>query len=123
MEAGPQFGLMYKSWIEFRSDIEGKDATIKEYNKDQINKLDVGMMAGFGYTLFKGTGWTFGVKYYYGFVNVYKDRKGTKNSSIFVKMNIPIGAGEVAQKKAAEKAAKKKAKKEERALEKEKKGQ
>ncbi|NOX86228.1 MAG: PorT family protein, partial [Chlorobi bacterium] len=121
VEAGPQFGLMYKSWVEFESDIDGKDAIIKEFNKEKINKLDAGIMVGLGYTLFKGTGWTFGAKYYYGFVNVYKERQGTKNSSIFLKMNIPIGAGEAAQKKAAEKAAKRKAKKEEKRLKKEQK--
>ena len=118
VEAGTQFGLMYKSWIEFESDIEGKDAIIKEFNKEKLNKFDVGIMVGLGYTLFKGTGWTLGAKYYYGFVDVYKERSGTKNSSIFLKLNIPIGAGEVAQKKAADKTAKKKAKK----LEKKKKG-
>lgn len=92
-ELGPQFGLMYRSWVEFESDIEGRDAIIKEYNRDNINKIDVGIMVGLGYTLFKGTGWTFGAKYYYGFVDVYKDIKNTKNSSIFIKVNIPIGAG------------------------------
>ncbi len=114
VEAGPQFGLMYKSWVEFESDIDGRDAVIKEYNKEKINKFDVGIMVGFGYTLFKGTGWTLGAKYYYGFVNVYKGVPGTKNSSIFLKLNIPIGAGEKAKQKAAEKAAKKKARKEEK---------
>ena len=99
VEAGPQFGLMYKSWVEFDADIDGKDAIIKEYNKEKINKLDAGIMVGLGYTLFKGTGWSLGAKYYYGFVNVYKDRKGTKNSSIFIKLNIPIGAGEKPKKK------------------------
>ena len=123
VEAGPQFGLMYKSWVEFKSDIDGRDAVVKEYNKDMINKLDAGVMIGLGYTLFKGTGWTFGAKYYYGFVNVYKDRKGTKNSSIFLKINIPIGAGEKAKQKAAERAAKKKAKKEAKELEKKKNGE
>ncbi len=98
-EAGPQFGLMYRSWIEFDSDIDGKDAIIKEYNKDKINRIDAGAMVGLGYNLFKGTGWTIGVKYYYGFVDVYKDIPGTKNSSIFVKLNIPIGAGEKPDKK------------------------
>jgi len=123
VELGPQFSLMYKSWVEFKSDIEGRDVIVNEFNKDEINKLDVGLMVGLGYTLFKGTGWTLGAKYYYGFVDVYKDIPGTKNSSFFLKMNIPIGAGEGAQKKAAEKAAKKKARKEERQLGKEKKGE
>jgi hypothetical protein len=99
-ELGPQFGLMYKAWVEFNSDLEGRDATIKEYNKEKINRLDAGIMAGLGYTLFKGTGWTIGAKYYYGLVNVYKDRSGTKNSSFFLKLNIPVGAGKAAEKKA-----------------------
>ncbi len=118
VEAGPQFGLMYKSWVQFEGDVEGGDAIIKEYNKDKLNKLDAGFMVGLGYKLFKGTGWTIGAKYYYGFVNVYKGQPGTKNSSVFLKLNIPIGAGEVAKKKAAEKAAKRKAKKEEKQLKK-----
>lgn len=117
-ELGPQFSLLYNSWVEFESDIEGRDAIIKEYNKDKINKLDVGLMAGIGYTLFKGTGWTIGAKYYYGLVNVYKEIPGTNNSAFFIKLNIPIGAGEKAQEKAAEKSVKKKAKKEQRELDK-----
>ena len=91
-ELGPQFGLMYKSWVQFDSEVEGRDAIIKEYNKEKINKIDAGIMIGAGYTLFKGRGWTFGAKYYYGFVDVYKDVSNTKNSSIFLKVNIPIGA-------------------------------
>lgn len=92
VEVGPQLGLMYKSWVEFNSDIEGTTATISEYNEDMINKFDAGMMAGLGYTLLKGNGMTMGVKYYYGFIDVYKGRSGTKNSSLFLKLNIPIGA-------------------------------
>lgn len=92
VEVGPQLGLMYKSWVEFNSDIEGTTATISEYNEDMINKFDAGMMAGLGYTLLKGIGMTIGVKYYYGFIDVYKGRSGTKNSSLFLKLNIPIGA-------------------------------
>ncbi len=98
-ELGPQFGLMYKSWIEFNSKIDDLDAIIKEYNRDQLNKIDAGVMIGLGYTLLKGTGWTFGAKYYYGFVDVYKDIADSKNSSFFLKLNIPIGAGKNVPKK------------------------
>ncbi len=97
-EAGPQFGLMYKAWIEFESDIEGKEAIIKENNKDKINRIDAGIMGGLGYKFRKGPGWTIGAKYYYGFVDVYKEKAGTKNSSIFLKLNIPIGAGDKTEK-------------------------
>jgi hypothetical protein len=91
LELGPQFGLMYKSWVEFEADVDGSDAIFKEYNREKINKLDAGIMIGLGYTTLRGKGWTLGVKYYYGFVDVYKDHSGTKNSSFFVKLNIPIG--------------------------------
>lgn len=111
VELGPQFSLLYKSWVEFNSDVDDKDMVIKEYNRDKINKIDVGIMVGAGYRLFKGTGWTLGAKYYYGFVNALKGIPNTRNSSIYLKVNIPIGAGEVAKQKSAEKAAKKKERK------------
>jgi hypothetical protein len=91
-EAGPQIGWRRKSWVEFNSDIDGKDARIREYNKDMINQMDVGAAAGLGYQLLDGKGITIGIKYYYGFVDVYKDKSGTKNNSLFVKVNLPIGA-------------------------------
>lgn len=97
-ELGPQFGLMYKAWVEFDADVDGKEAVIKEKNKEKLNRIDAGITVGLGYTLFKGTGWTLGAKYYYGFVNVYKDISGTKNSSIFLKLNIPVGAGKKPEK-------------------------
>ena len=97
--AGPQLGLMYKSWIEFNSDIDGHDATIKDYNREDINKIDAGIAVGLGYRLFKGTGWTISAKYYYGFVDVYKNISGTKNSSIFMELCIPVGAAKKAPKK------------------------
>ena len=114
-EAGPQFSLMYKSWVEFNADVDGKDAILKEYNKDKINKVDAGVMAGIGYKLLKGTGWTLGAKYYYGFVNVFKGISGTNNSSFYLKLEIPIGAGEKAQKKKEEKK-KQKAEKNEKSI-------
>jgi len=93
LEAGPQFGLMYDAWVEFNSDLDNKEGRIREYNKDNINRFDAGIMVGVGYKLNKINGMTFGVKYYYGLLDVYKDRAGTKNSSIFLKMTVPIGAG------------------------------
>ena len=92
IEGGPQFGLMYDAYVEFNSDVEGKSARIRDDNKDMINRLDAGIMGGFGYTLLRGMGISFGVKYYYGFVNVYKGESGTNNNTLFLKLNIPIGA-------------------------------
>ena len=94
LEAGPQFGLMHNAYVEFESDVEGKDIRVREYNKDKIQIFDGGIIAGMGYTLLKGTGVTIGVKYYYGFGNVYKEKTGTRNRSLFLKLNIPIGGSQ-----------------------------
>ena len=93
-ELGPQFGLMYRSWMQFHSELNGSEAIIKEFNKEKLNKIDAGAVIGLGYRLFNGTGWTIGVKYYYGFIAVYKDIAGSNNSSFFVKVNIPVGVGD-----------------------------
>lgn len=99
LEGGPQFGWLHKAWVEYNSDIGGRDARIKEYNKSKVNIIDVGATVGTGYRFNdKPTGWSVGVKYYYGFVNVYKGVSGTNNSSLFLKLNIPIGAGKAAKK-------------------------
>jgi len=90
-EIGPQFGLLYKGNILFHSDIDGIEIDAKQDNRDMMNRFDMGLAAGAGYRLLKGLGWTLGVRYYYGFLNVYKDRSGTRNSSLFLKLNVPIG--------------------------------
>lgn len=99
LEAGPQFALMFKSWVEFDSSVGDKDILTKDYNKDKINKIDTGVTVGTGFKLKpKNTAMTIGVKYYYGFTNVYKGVSGTNNSSWFLKFNIPIGAGKKKEK-------------------------
>jgi opacity protein-like surface antigen len=97
VEAGPQFGLKYNSWVEFNSEEDNRDIKIKDYNKDEINPLDVGLTIGTGYKLRSENGMTIGVKYYYGLANVYKGVDGTNNSSIFLKLNVPIGANKKKQ--------------------------
>ncbi len=110
VEGGLQGSLRYNAWVEYTSQSDDYDVKLKKYNKEATNPIDFGALAGVGYRLKARTGMTFGVKYYYGFANIYKGVSGSKNSAFFLKMNIPIGAGEKAQKKRAEKAAARKAK-------------
>jgi len=91
VELGPQFGLATKAYIQFDSDVDGNEARIRETNTDMINRFDMGVSAGAGYRLLKGLGWTIGVRYYYGFLDVYKDLSGSRNNSLFLKLNVPIG--------------------------------
>jgi hypothetical protein len=125
IELGPQFGLMYKSWVLYESEKDDKKESIKQFNKDVINKIDAGMTLGMGYKFLQGKGWTLGGKYYYGFVNVYNGVKGTQNSAFYLTVKIPIGVGKkedvklppvLTEKEKAkqEKKAQKKAKKEEK---------
>lgn len=115
-ELGPQFGLATKAYIQFDSDVDGNEARIRETNTDMINRFDMGIAGGVGYRLLKGLGWTIGARYYYGFLDVYKDRSGTKNSSLFLKVNVPIG---LSQEKKDEIKALKTTKKESKAKKKE----
>ncbi len=53
--------------------------------------MDVGFVVGVGYKLLKENGWTFGIKYYHGFIDIYNDRSGTTSNSINLKLNISNG--------------------------------
>ena len=99
IEAGPQFGLMYRASVDFSSDTDEQEIRIRNFNKDKINKIDAGISGGIGYRLRPRKGMSVGLRYYYGFVNVYKERSGTKNSSIFAKVTIPIGANKQEKEK------------------------
>ena len=106
VEGGAQFGLLTKGWVEYNYKDGDYSGTIKKTNTDNMNRLDAGLVAGTGFRLLKGLGWTLGAKYYYGLVNVYKGTTGNRNSTVFLKMNVPIGLsdeqkGEIKKAKAA----------------------
>ncbi len=98
VEAGPQFGLMYKANVNFHAKVEDITSDFVEQNKDDINRIDMGAVVGAGYKFKKGPGWSVSVKYYQGFVDVYKNVKNTKNSGFFVSGFIPIGANKKTDK-------------------------
>jgi hypothetical protein len=101
-EAGPQLGLTYKSFVEFEESTKERESIIKEYNSSLTNWFEAGVVGGAGYKFRKGPGWAFGVQYFYGFTNVYKNRPGTKNSGFFIRATVPIGRKK-AEKRRAEK--------------------
>ncbi len=92
LETGPQFGVRNKAWVEFNSETDDGNLRIRDFNKAAINFFDAGWVIGTGYKLRPDSGITIGIKYYSGFTNVYKERAGSRNNSIFLKANIPIGA-------------------------------
>ena len=95
VDAGFQLGLLYKATDEFSSTIyEKNDLVFKNNVLAQYKRFDAGAMAGIGYKLMKGTGMNFGVRYYYGLINIYKEGdKKANNSSLYLYVEIPVGAG------------------------------
>lgn len=101
VEGGPQIGYMRKAWVEFNSDTDAKEIRIREFNTDKLNRIDAGVSVGTGYVLKPNNGMTVGVRYYMGLANVYKGVNGSSHNSLFLKVNIPIGANKAKEKKAA----------------------
>ncbi|MFC2126656.1 porin family protein [Bacteroidota bacterium] len=98
IEVGPQIGLIHGGRVEFNAEEGDKIIKIKEDNNEMLNKFDAGLSGGFGYKLMKGNGLTVGLRYYQGFADIYKDRSGTTNHSLNLKVNIPVGANKKEQK-------------------------
>lgn len=92
-EAGPYFSLMHNAYVRYTSEADNLEADIREENKDQLNRFDMGLSAGAGYTLMNGRGISLGVRYYYGLLDVYKDISGTSNRSFLLRFSIPVGVG------------------------------
>lgn len=107
LEMGPQFGLRHKAYVEFKAEEGDIETRTRQKNKDAINRFGAGLSFGTGYRLSnKAAAITLGLRYYYGLTNVYKDISGPKNSSLFLKCNIPIGvkkSQELRKQKALEK--------------------
>ena len=65
---------------------------------EHIKRLDGGLSGGLGYK-FKGTGMNLGITYYYGLVDIMKDTNiepyniNSKNSTFYIYVCIPVGAG------------------------------
>lgn len=97
---GVQAGLRSKAKDLFYSTFRDKDDTEVSIDiRDQVKRLDFGMSGGVGYK-FKGTGMNLGITYYYGLVDIMKDSNiDSKNSSFYIYVDIPIGAGYKENKK------------------------
>jgi len=114
IEAGPNLGLRYKAYDIFYADVKDKnDLTYELDVRDQYNRIDAGVMAGVGFQVLKGTGYNFGMRYYYGLTELLKENAGDPqhNSTYYLYLSLPVGAGEKAKAKAEAKKLEKEAKK------------
>lgn len=95
LEAGPMLGLRTKAYDIFSTTVLEGDLEYRLNVSDQYTRLDAGLMGGIGYKFRKQRkSISAGVSYYYGLVDVEKDPDLTvRNSSLYLFLRIPIGAG------------------------------
>lgn len=96
---GGQIGLRNKVNDTFyNSYIDKDDVSFKKDLNDHIKRIDAGLSGGFGYK-FKGSGMNLGLTYYHGLMDIMKETDleqynyASKNSSLYLYVDIPIGAG------------------------------
>ena len=97
--AGGQIGLRNRVSDTFRNTYQDDDdVSFKNDIDDQIKRIDAGVSGGLGYK-FKGSGMNLGLTYYHGLINIMRDTDRpeynytSKNSSLYLYVDIPIGAG------------------------------
>jgi len=99
---GFQIGLMSSAKDIFLNTVNTTDdLTFTNTVTDEYNRIDSGLLGGIGYKLLKDTSMSFGVSYYYGLTNIYRDGTGATaayNSTFYIYVDIPIGAGKAKTK-------------------------
>jgi hypothetical protein len=104
VQVGGQIGLRNKANDSFYNTYyETDDVSFKFDIGDYIKRIDAGVSGGLGYK-FNGSGMNLGIIYYYGLMNIMKPTDleqynyASKNSSLYIFIDIPIGAGYKEQK-------------------------
>lgn len=92
-EGGVLPSLRAKAFDIFTNEVNGDDLEYKKDIRDQINRLDFGLMAGIGYRLMSGNGMNFTIRYYYGLKDITTSDSVPDqfNQSFFLAVGIPIG--------------------------------
>ncbi len=94
--------LRNKAYDLFTTEISNDDLEYKRDIKEEIHRLDIGLMGGLGYRLMGGNGMNLTVRYYYGLVDVVIDDSTSNqyNTSFYLAVGIPIGAGKAKEREA-----------------------
>lgn len=102
LEGGFMLGLRTKATDEMRAtSTVGDDVIVQVDIRNQMTRLDAGLLGGAGYKFKKGLGVSVGVRYYYGLVEAHTDNWGNKhnNSNLFFFVTAPIGKGKAERKR------------------------
>lgn len=105
VEGGIVPSLRAKAFDVFTTEVKDKDDL--EYKLDigdRFHRLDFGLMGGVGYRLMGGNGMNLTVRYYYGLVDITIDDSTPDqfNTSLYLAVGIPIGAGKAKEKRETE---------------------
>lgn len=101
IEAGPMFGLLYKGNDIFTKKTDGDELTYKNEIRKEHSRFDIGLEGGIGYqTDDFMNGMYFGARYYQGLLNSSTTANANqKNTSYYIFVGLPIGAGDKAKAK------------------------
>jgi len=105
-EAGIMPSLRAKAHDIFTSSDGNGDLEYRLETGDQYHRLDFGLIGGVGYRLMGGNGMNLGVRYYLGLVDITIDdtTPDQYNSSLYLSVGIPIGAGKAKERAERQKA-------------------
>lgn len=102
VEGGIMPSLRAKAYDIFSTEVDkNDDLEYKRDIRDEIHRLDFGLIGGVGYRLMGGNGMNLSVRYYYGLVDVVIDDSSPDqyNSSLYLSVGIPIGAGKAKERR------------------------
>jgi hypothetical protein len=102
VEGGIMPSLRAKAYDIFTAEVSKNDLEYKVDIKDQFHRLDFGLIGGIGYRLLGGNGINLAVRYYYGLVDITIDDSTPDqfNTSLYLSVGIPIGAGKAKEREA-----------------------
>lgn len=102
-EGGIAPALRAKAFDIFTTEVTGDDLEYKLNTSDKFHRLDFGLIGGVGYRLLGGNGMNLTVRYYYGLVDVVIDDSTPDqfNTSLYLAVGIPIGAGKAKERREA----------------------
>ena len=105
VEGGLMPAIRTTAYDVFANTVRTKgDLEYKLEISDQFHRMDFGLIGGIGYRLLGGNGMNLSVRYYYGLVDITIDDSTPDqfNTSLYLAVGIPIGAGKAKEKREAE---------------------
>jgi len=92
VEAGPNVTLRIKAMDIFHADHQQGEQLFEKDMKDSTTRFDVGIASGISWQFSKGKGLKLGVRYYWGFIDLYPADEGNNAARSFqLNLYIPIG--------------------------------